>query len=183
MATHHYDVISIKSFREALKQLRLVNRKYHEQADLIVDFEQMLITYKDMEMEFEATPCNYGGERYWFRCPGCNKRCSKLYRYTGISYVAERIDFKEQEMYACGDCRDMYKFTLNRTKTDCAYYYLQAEKEARKVDSRYKYDGANVRTMPNRPKRMKRSKYNYHKQRFNDYMAKGDRLLMNSWSR
>ena len=25
------------------------------------------------------TPCNYGGERPWFRCPKCSRRCAVLY--------------------------------------------------------------------------------------------------------
>ena len=27
----------------------------------------------------DTTPCNYGGERWWFRCPSCGRRCRILY--------------------------------------------------------------------------------------------------------
>lgn len=28
---------------------------------------------------FDRTPCNYGGERIWFRCPSCDRRCAVVY--------------------------------------------------------------------------------------------------------
>jgi len=28
---------------------------------------------------FDKTPCNYGGFRYWFHCPGCGRRVALLY--------------------------------------------------------------------------------------------------------
>jgi hypothetical protein len=30
-------------------------------------------------IEIDSTPCNYGGWRYWFCCPGCRRRCAVLY--------------------------------------------------------------------------------------------------------
>ena len=30
-----------------------------------------------------TTPCNYGGERFWFRCPGCNSRVGVLASVNG----------------------------------------------------------------------------------------------------
>ena len=30
-------------------------------------------------VEVVATPCHLGGERYWFRCPECARRCAILY--------------------------------------------------------------------------------------------------------
>ncbi|MGK0272953.1 MAG: hypothetical protein ACI88H_003629 [Cocleimonas sp.] len=33
----------------------------------------------DYEIELETTKCNFGGERYWFKCPECNKRACALY--------------------------------------------------------------------------------------------------------
>lgn len=29
-------------------------------------------------VQFETTPCNYGGERQWFLCPGCSRRVAVL---------------------------------------------------------------------------------------------------------
>ena len=28
---------------------------------------------------YEKTPCNFGGERKWFSCPNCKRRCSIIY--------------------------------------------------------------------------------------------------------
>lgn len=28
---------------------------------------------------FDQTPCNYRGNRFWFLCPACNRRCGVLY--------------------------------------------------------------------------------------------------------
>ena len=33
------------------------------------------------KVQIERTPCNYGGERLWVRCPRCNRRVAKLYCY------------------------------------------------------------------------------------------------------
>ena len=33
----------------------------------------------EQQILFEWTPCNYGGERAWWRCPHCGKRCAVLY--------------------------------------------------------------------------------------------------------
>ena len=30
-------------------------------------------------VELDRTPCNYGGQRPWFRCPNCARRCAVLY--------------------------------------------------------------------------------------------------------
>ena len=27
----------------------------------------------------ETTPCNFGGVRWWFRCPNCRRRCARLF--------------------------------------------------------------------------------------------------------
>jgi hypothetical protein len=35
------------------------------------------------EIFLEHTPCNYGGERPWFSCPGCRKRRGVLYSVNG----------------------------------------------------------------------------------------------------
>jgi hypothetical protein len=37
--------------------------------------------WQDVEesVQFDRTPCNYGGERQWFLCPDCRKRVAVLY--------------------------------------------------------------------------------------------------------
>lgn len=36
-------------------------------------------TTKPIRLFFEETPCNYGGYRIWFKCPGCSRRVGVLY--------------------------------------------------------------------------------------------------------
>ncbi len=50
----------------------------------------------DYSVRLEATPCNYGGERYWFVCPlvtngcACLRRVGKLYLPRGGKYFGCR---------------------------------------------------------------------------------------------
>ena len=55
----------------------------------------------EQEIAIDRTPCNYGGERYWFRCPtgDCGRRVAVLYRgadgfacrhCSGLAYRAQR---------------------------------------------------------------------------------------------
>ncbi|MFC1630055.1 hypothetical protein ACFL06_00775 [Patescibacteria group bacterium] len=37
------------------------------------------IDHLDYEIRLATSPCNYGGVRYWFVCPYCNKRVGMLY--------------------------------------------------------------------------------------------------------
>lgn len=39
-----------------------------------------------MVVDLEWTPCNFGGMRPWFRCPGCGRRCAVLY-WTGGRFL------------------------------------------------------------------------------------------------
>ena len=55
----------------------------------------------DYWINLETTPCNFGGERWWFRCPlvvngrACMRRCFKLYLPPGADY------------YGCRECYDL----------------------------------------------------------------------------
>ncbi|MDQ8765921.1 hypothetical protein RFG22_01175, partial [Streptococcus ruminantium] len=107
----------------------------------------------------------------FFLCPDCGRRCRKLY--------------KRYLFYACGNCQQIHKQTLNRSKTDCQYYWGLALKEARKVQpgwtperGGYMFDG-----FPSRPKRMKRDRYYKHYQRFLNYVRKGDSYWLRGLSR
>jgi len=52
-------------------------------------------------IELSTTPCHYGGQRYWFRCPMendfivCNRRGAKLYRPPS------------EQLYACRSCHNL----------------------------------------------------------------------------
>jgi len=45
----------------------------------------------DYRVHLDTTPCNYGGKRWWFLCPNCNRRCRILYLPPGGSYFLCRI--------------------------------------------------------------------------------------------
>ena len=48
-------------------------------------------TNLDYNVYVESTPCNYGGQRWWFLCPACHRRCRVLYLAPGSVYFACRI--------------------------------------------------------------------------------------------
>lgn len=56
-------------------------------------------------VQLARTPCNYGGERVWFLCPGCSRRVAILYaggrlflcrRCYGLAYASQREDAKDR---------------------------------------------------------------------------------------
>ena len=42
----------------------------------------------DYRVNLDITPCHFGGIRYWFKCPGCNRRVAIL--YSGGIYACRR---------------------------------------------------------------------------------------------
>lgn len=48
-----------------------------------------------------TTPCNYGGVRYWFKCPRCRGRCGVLYSRHGMTewrcHKCYQIIYESQE--------------------------------------------------------------------------------------
>lgn len=38
------------------------------------------ISLLNQNIEITQTQCNFGGQRFWFVCPNCNKRVGVLYR-------------------------------------------------------------------------------------------------------
>ena len=77
----------------------------------------------DYTVNMEATPCNFGGERWWFRCPlvrggsrsgePCGRRCFKLYEPPGGVY------------FGCRECYDLtYKSAQEAHQFDSLYEML-----------------------------------------------------------
>lgn len=66
------------------------------------------LTEVDYGIDLETTPCNFGGERWWFRCPlvkngtPCERRCFKLYCPPGGDYFG---------------CRECYDLTYQSAQT------------------------------------------------------------------
>jgi hypothetical protein len=46
-----------------------------------------------ISVKLATTRPNYGGTRYWFKCPHCNRRVRKLYAGAGIGVLACRTCF------------------------------------------------------------------------------------------
>lgn len=62
----------------------------------------------------DTTPCNYGGERTWFLCPGCNSRRAVLFSVGGrfrcrqchdLAYSSTREDATERAIRRCAELR------------------------------------------------------------------------------
>jgi hypothetical protein len=64
-------------------------------------------------IELETTKCNFGGERYWFKCPECNKRACVLYGGT---------------IFKCRTCHGLVHKSRNESALDQATRRLDKEK-------------------------------------------------------
>jgi hypothetical protein len=67
----------------------------------------------------ERTPCNFGGYRYWFLCPGkhCGRRVSRLY---GLG-----------RYFLCRHCHDLAYASQNEDKVDCLNRKMRKLREGR----------------------------------------------------
>jgi hypothetical protein len=52
----------------------------------------------DTPIRITHTACNYGGSRPWFNCPGCHRRCAKLFLRWGLFQcrVCSQIAYRSQ---------------------------------------------------------------------------------------
>lgn len=154
-----YDGVMQGSFETEEKEYNFI----YSEVDKALIFNTTLV-------RLDSKPCNYGGERYWFLCPYCNKRKTALYS----------VD----DTLLCGQCLNMEYNSLNRTKTDSFYYYEQAKKVAMKIDSNFEWNGWQGNgAFPDKPKGMHQVTYNKLEQRYNKYWYKGQELFMNGVSR
>lgn len=133
---------------------------------IVVDLDNLFIDFYGEHLELLSIPGTKGGARYFFSCPNCGRSC--------------RILYKDYYHYACGTCQKVHKATLNRSKTDCQYYWGLAIREARKVDPSYWPEKGYVDydQFPSRPKRMKSNTYWRHYNRFCKYITKGIKLWL-----
>lgn len=72
------------------------------------------------------TRCNYGGFRYWFKCPSCQKRKGKLYQHGG--------------QFKCRTCADLTYYSVqSRSHYDKIFGFLAHDwKEDNRLDREYK---------------------------------------------
>ncbi|MFI3050068.1 hypothetical protein ACTGU5_03245 [Streptococcus suis] len=154
--------LTIESITKPLKQkgLSKISGKL-KGVGITIDLNNLTVNYGSQQINLASIPGTYGGIRYFFLCPICEKRCRKL--------------FKNSLIFACGTCQDRHRATLNRSKTDCQYYFELAFKEARKIDPSYYPEKGYVDydNFPSRPKRMRAKTYWKHYRKFTSYLDKG----------
>jgi len=65
-------------------------------------------------VDLDTTPCHYGGERVWFRCPGCESRRAVLFSVGGrfrcrqchrLAYTSTREDATDRAIRRCAELR------------------------------------------------------------------------------
>ena len=64
------------------KPLCYVNMIFHPDHIVLTDVTDWAQP-QSTPISLTRTPCNYGGTRSWFECPGCGHRCAKLYFCNG----------------------------------------------------------------------------------------------------
>jgi len=90
-------------------------------------------------ISLEHTPCHYGGERIWMRCPCCNRRCA-------ILYLADAYP-------ACRKCYNLGYYSESETDLD------RALRQARKAQERLGYHKGDLCGWLPRPKGMHQRTY------------------------
>ncbi|HGA1324630.1 TPA: hypothetical protein ACIRIH_000279 [Streptococcus suis] len=154
--------LTIESITKPLKQkgLSKISGKL-KGVGITIDLNSLTVGYDSQRIDLDSIPGTYGGLRYFFLCPICGRRCRKL--------------FKNSLIFACGTCQDRHRATLNRSKTDCQYYFELAFKEARKIDPSYYPEKGYVDydNFPSRPKRMRAKTYWKHYRKFTSFLDKG----------
>jgi hypothetical protein len=91
-----------------------------------------------LELCFDWTPCNYGGQRAWFKCPRCWRRVAVLY-FIGRSFI-------------CRHCAGLTYRSQNENQ------FLRASRRADKIMERLGDEPDNS-TIPSRPKGMHQKTY------------------------
>ena len=95
----NYPRLSISRYRDQLRQTDKANK-----IDVNYSYRGKAHSYS---IRLDKTPCNYGGYRYWFRCPSCSKRVSVLYcagtyvcrHYIGANYHSQ-LQTKTDRIYS-----------------------------------------------------------------------------------
>lgn len=76
---------------------------------------------KQQRVSLCTTPCNYGGIRWWFKCPFCYKRVGKLFLYG--------------DQYACRHCHDLtYKSRMKNPRSSLRSLFNRVERNEKARD-------------------------------------------------
>jgi hypothetical protein len=98
-------------------------------------------------VDIDKTPCTYGGERLWFRCPRCDRRCDKI-------YLAPHA--------ACRTCHGLRYWSQYQPPVDRVE--AQISKHVRKLDDR----ATILDDFPPRPRYMHYATYRKLEQKYED---------------
>ncbi len=82
-----------------------------------------------------TTPCNYGGERYWFVCNGCSRRVGTLH-------------LLGRKPFLCRQCLNLSYESRNRSK-----YFRKYDGLYRVIDAAKELEGLRVKFFKGRPTR------------------------------
>ena len=97
--------ITIETFIKPMKNKKLTHGIAELDGErLEINLDNLFITFGKNHIDLARLSGTMGGYRYFFICPVCDRQCRKLY--------------KRSLLYACGICKQVYKDTLKRSKTD-----------------------------------------------------------------
>jgi hypothetical protein len=82
-------------------------------------------------LTLESTPCNYGGKRWWFRAPCCQKRVRALYVNLKVNNVANMRPL-------CRDCQELHY------ASQCSSYIERHATYERYLLANYGYTWASI---------------------------------------
>lgn len=156
--------------------MKKIHKRRIKTKSITIDLDNLYINYDNRTIYLSRQPCNYGGARYYFVCPECCKLSYKLFKVEGSN---------NWKCNTCIGCIGLKTRTLNRTKTDCTYYWALAVKEIQKIDPTYIQDDYLDTSFkfPPRPYNMRYKKYLKHYKMYRKYRLKGNRMWLNSVSR
>lgn len=119
----NYFSIGIKQFKELLKIDKTVRFPYtftrsrtrggekeilhQEEVEVILNGETNYMFLGGRRILIETTPCNYGNKRYWFGCPICEGRTTKLFLHGGAYAI-----------WKCRKCANLVYRSQQETKGD-----------------------------------------------------------------
>lgn len=116
-------------------------------------------------IQIDSTPCNYGGVRYWFKCPRCNGRVGKLYIDGNL-------------LFECRKCKKLNYATQQDNKLDSTRLVMYRIREKLK----WQYDSAWMQPWHRiKPKGMHYSTFDKLVARHDDLEAKTNRYCMASF--
>jgi len=94
----------------------------------VVSVDEDRVTVGEAVVRLERTPGGFGGERAWFRCPECGRRCCLLYRRSGG--------------FACRQCLGLAYQVEREGRQD------RAARRARKIIDRARMDFGRIAGKP-----------------------------------